>query len=108
MNQRILISEEETDKLQEEGVAILFDCKCNCENKSENNCKNCDGYHGFGGFFEARPGARKDIILVITNEGHFIRAAEDLVKSQDEVFVGFIEDGEIEINFEDVFKVEKL
>jgi len=107
MSKGIKITEQEADKLQNERVAIFFDCPCECEMKSEINCQNCDGYHGFGGFFEAREGARKDIILIINNEGYFIRAAEDLVRSNDEVFVGWVEDGKPP-EFEDVFEVREI
>jgi len=100
----ILITEQEADKLQDEGVAAFFDCLCECKFKSKMNCDSCEGYQGFGGFFEAREGARKDIILVINNEGYFIRAREDLVKSNDEIFVGFIENGRPP-EFEEVFQV---
>jgi len=107
MKEGIRITEEEADLLQNEGVATFFDCACECPHKSDFNCKDCEGYHGFGGFFEAQPGARLNIILVITNEGYFIRAREDLVKSKDEVFVGFVEDGENPPNFGDIFEVRR-
>jgi len=90
------ISQEQVDKLLDEGVASFFDCP----NEEQPEL-------GFGSFFEAQSKARKDIVLVITNEGYFIRAREDLVKSKDEVFVGWVEDGEELPNFEDVFEVRK-
>ena len=105
------ITQQEADKLLAEGIAAFFDCPCECELKSKANCKNCDGYHGFGGFFETKDGARTDIILIINNKGCFIRAREDLVKSDDEIFVTFAEDlkdGEKLPNFEDVFEVRKF
>ena len=84
------ITEQEATKLIDEGVASLFNCSM------------------YGGFFEARPEARQDIIVVVTDEDYFIRAREDLVKSDDEVFVGFVEDGDKPPNFEDIFEVREL
>ena len=79
MRKGIQITTEEADKLLEEGVATLFDC-ISYEYPEASAL----------GFFEVRPSARKEIILVINNNGYFIRAREDLVKSEDEVFVGFV------------------
>ena len=95
-NNLIPITKQEADNLQSEGVATLF----NCLDKSGAEC------HALG-FFEASANARRDIVLVLTYEGSYIRAREDLVKSEDEVFVGFIEDGKPP-EFDDVFVVRKL
>lgn len=109
MNKGTEISKEEFDKLSEQGVATMYDCPCECEHKSETNCcKEC--YQGFSGFFEAQDKAQRDIILVCTNEGYFIRAREDLVKSEDEITVAFCEevkDGENCPCFEDIFEVRE-
>jgi len=103
------ITQEEADKLTEEGIAAFFDIECHCGVESEFNCKNCDGYQGFGGFFEAPENAKHpNIILVITDKGNFIRAREDLVKSEDEIFVGWVEQGDKPPNFEDVCEVREL
>lgn len=92
MKRSIKISEQEADALLEERVAAWFDLpSCSC-----------------GGFFEALPEARQNIIICITDEGCFIRAREDLVKSEDGVFVGWLEDGEDLPNFGDVFKIREL
>ena len=92
MNKGIPISQEEADKLLKEGIASFFDLpSCSC-----------------GGYFEAKQGARNDSILVITDEGNFIRAREDLVKSKDGIFVGFVEDGENIPNFQDIFEIKEL
>ena len=104
----IPITEEEFDKLSKQGVAVLYDCPCECGHKTEVNCsKEC--YHGFSGFFEAQDNAPSHIILVCNNKGYFIRAREDLVKSEDEITVAFCEnlkEGERLPNFRDIFKVE--
>jgi len=98
-NRLIPITAEEFDKHQSDGVAALFDHAC----PKSCGCNRC----GFGGFFDARGGARQDIVIVSNDEGSFIRAAEDLVKSKDEVFVGFVEDGQPP-EFEDVFEVREV
>lgn len=87
----IRIPREEADKLMEEGVARIY---------------HLDSIF-FSGFFEAESGGRLDTILIILDEGYFVRAREDLVKSDDEILVGFVEDGEKPPNFEDVFKVRE-
>lgn len=84
------ITEQEATKLMEEGVASLFDCQM------------------YGGFFDARPEARQDIIVVVTDEGYFVRAREDLVRSDDKIMVGFVEDGDKPPNFEDIFEVREI
>ena len=84
------ITKEEADALLNEGVASLWDC-------------DSSAY----GFFETREGARVDIVLVITNDGYFLRSRDDLVKSKDEVFVCFLEDGKPP-EFEDVFGAREL
>ena len=91
------ITEQEADKLIEEGVAAFYDCPNEFQPEL-----------GFGGFFEAEEGVRENIILVITNDGYFIRAREDLVKSRDEVFVGWIENGDSLPNFEEIFECREL
>ncbi len=104
----IPITEDEADKLMKLGVATMFDCYCDiCKPRIENNCDNCDA-RGTApmGFFSAREGARTDIILVINNDGSFIRAAEDLVRSNDGVFVNFVDDGKPS-EFEDVFTIKE-
>ena len=90
-NRLIPITKQESDKLQSERVAMFFDAP---ESMAL-------------GFFEADDEARKDIILVIRDDGYYIRAREDLVKSKDEIFVGFVEDG-TPPEFEDVFEVREL
>jgi len=87
MGNFIKITEKEADELEAQGVAELFDCS------------HC------GGFFEAT--GRTDIILVIRDDGYYIRAREDLVKSNDGVFVGFCEDGKPP-EFDEVFQIEIL
>lgn len=92
MNRGIPISEQEADKLLNEGVASLFDLpSCSC-----------------GGYFEAGEGARRDIVIIVTDEAFFIRASEDLIKSKDGVFVGFVEDGEDIPNLEDIFEIRRF
>ena len=85
------ITEKEANELEAQEVAMLFDLpSCSC-----------------GGFFEAKPNGKHDVILCIFDEGYFIRAREDLVKSNDEVFIGFCEEGKPP-EFEDVFEVREL
>ena len=83
MNKGIPISQEEADKLLKEGIAAFFDLL------------SCS----WSGYFEVKQEARNDSILVITDEGNFIKARRDLVKSRDGVFVGFVENGEDIPNF---------
>jgi len=87
----IPISEQQADKLIAEGVATFFDAP----------------EAGAMGFFEAKKGARQDIIVIVRDDGWFTRAREDLVKSDDGVFVGFVEDGKPP-EFEDVFEVRGI
>lgn len=91
----IPISKEEGDMLYQEGITVILDLP-------SGNC---------GGFFESsrEDGKNKhfNIILLITDEGKFIRAREDLIKSNDKVFMGFIEDGKPP-EFEDVFRITRI
>jgi hypothetical protein len=96
------ITIQQFDELSSQGIAVMYDCKGTPE---------YDYADGFGGFFETREGARRDIILLANNDGYFIRAREDLVKSEDGVFVSFCENipqGKKLPNFEDVFEVKEL
>ena len=103
----IRVTEKEADQLKSSGVAALFDCPCECKYESESSCVNCNEPNGFGGFFEAKENGEQSIILIISNEGYFVRAREDLVKSNDEIFVGFLENGKPP-EFEEVFEVRQL
>ena len=66
------ISEEEAEELEGQGVGVLFDCP-----SFDKEGKLCLEYAGFGGFFEARGEGRKDIILIVRNEGYFTKKRED-------------------------------
>ncbi len=82
------ITVEIADELIEQGIACWFDLESS----------KCAGY------FESKPHCTvNNEILIITDEGYFLRAREDLVKSQDGVFVGFCEQG-IPPEFDDVFQ----
>lgn len=84
----IPITQQDATKLEAEGVAVMFDCK------------------EAQGFFEAKEHGRQDVILIFRDDGCYIRAREDLVKSKDEIFVGFIEQG-TPPEFEDIFEVRE-
>ena len=68
----IKISEEEAEELECQGVAIIFDCL-----SFTKNGKLQKEYAGFGGYFEARENGREDIILIVRNEGYFMKKREE-------------------------------
>jgi len=85
------ITEKQADKLIKRGIAQMF-------NAPESMTI---------GFFDAKKGSKKDIVLIITDDGYFTRPYKDLVRGKDEIFVGFKEQGTPPA-FEDVFEVIEL
>lgn len=111
--QLVKISEEEFDKLAKQGVATLFD-------HTEPFCGHypigcCDCYPGFQGFFDHRSESPDRSILLLSNkDGFFIRAYDDLRRSEDGVFVDLIDSSkspkdETSLpNFSDVFELREI
>lgn len=82
------ITEKEANKLQKRGVAQMYDLE---------KVMIC-------GFFDVDDEDKKDVVLIINDDGYFTRPYSDLNREGDEIFVGWKEDGKPP-QFEDVFQV---
>lgn len=92
MRHGTLITEEEADRLMEQGAGAMFDCPSAM----------------VAGYFAPKPG--NSHIVVITDDGYSVRSIEDLQVGPDGVFVRFLEedDGRPLPSVEDVFTIEEF
>ena len=85
------ITEEEADRLEKRGVATMFDAP---------NSSAC-------GFFDVKDGGKKDVVLIIKDDGYYTRPYCDLNRGGDEIFVGWKGQGKPP-QFEDVFEIKEF